>query len=138
MCRLQSCTLLLAKRCKTRVGEGVVGIEVVETLAMADAVDNGSHSEKGRQVVENREMNNGLWRMLEGRCPKFNGFWWSDGDIVVLYHPIERSRCWVFANSLVSQHLLQMWQTKGWTQSEIESKRSLKNEVYEDKVIVDA
>ena len=49
MRRLESCALLLAERCETRVRESVVGIEVVEPLAVANTVDGGSHVEMGKR-----------------------------------------------------------------------------------------
>ena len=50
---MESCALLLAERRETWVGEGVVEMEVVDTLAVADAVDCGSHCEMGGEGMDN-------------------------------------------------------------------------------------
>jgi hypothetical protein len=53
MRRLQNCALLLAERRKTWVREVVVAIEVVKSLAVADAVDCRSHCKMGREGMDN-------------------------------------------------------------------------------------
>jgi hypothetical protein len=53
MHRLKSCALLLTERRETWVGDGVVGMEVVETLTVADTVYCGSHCEMGGEGMDN-------------------------------------------------------------------------------------
>ncbi len=56
MCRSEGYALFLAKWCETLVGKGVVGIEAVETLAMAHARGrhHGSCTRVGSGVLSTR------------------------------------------------------------------------------------
>ena len=62
---MESCALLLPKGGETWIRECVVGMEVVETWAVADAVDSRYHREMGGERVDNRDTDNGMWMLLE-------------------------------------------------------------------------
>lgn len=61
---MESRALLLAQGCETGIRESLVGMEIVKTLSVADAVNCGRHCELGRKMLDSWKRNV-VWKVFE-------------------------------------------------------------------------